>query len=273
MWKKVSASALALSLMVSGFTSVEQASAANNGEVTRGEYVKALIETMNVELGTGKSVAFKDVPDSLKPYIEKAIELKLITGKSATTFAPDEKISREHAFVIAARAIQVNKMYSEAALTKYKDYKNISKGNRQNIAKALELGFLKGTPDKKLKLNNILTESQMNSILQRFLKSYSPVKENTTVSLRILGTSDIHTNLVNYDYYKDVESNSVGIAKTATLIKEARQENPNTLLFDNGDTIQGTPLGSYKQSVDKLETDEQHPSIKVMELLDYDAAT
>lgn len=94
-----------------------------------------------------------------------------------------------------------------------------------------------------------------------------------TFSLRILGTSDIHTNIVNYDYYKDTASNSLGLAKTATLIKKARTENSNTLLFDNGDSIQGTPLGSYKSSVDKLEDGEEHPSITAMELLDYDGAT
>ncbi|MFB5086059.1 bifunctional 2',3'-cyclic-nucleotide 2'-phosphodiesterase/3'-nucleotidase [Psychrobacillus sp. PGGUH221] len=94
-----------------------------------------------------------------------------------------------------------------------------------------------------------------------------------TVSLRILGTSDIHTNIVNYDYYKDTVSNSLGLAKTATLIKNARTENSNTLLFDNGDAIQGTPLGSYKQAVDKLVDGEEHPSVTAMELLKYDGAT
>ncbi len=93
------------------------------------------------------------------------------------------------------------------------------------------------------------------------------------VSLRILGTSDIHTNIVNYDYYKDTESNSLGLAKTATLIKNARAENSSSLLFDNGDAIQGTPLGSYKQAVDKLVDGEEHPSVTAMELLEYDGAT
>lgn len=101
----------------------------------------------------------------------------------------------------------------------------------------------------------------------------TPSKGEDTVSLRILGTSDIHTNIVNYDYYKDTESNSLGLAKTATLIKNARTENSNTLLFDNGDAIQGTPLGSYKQAVDKLADGEEHPSVTAMELLKYDGAT
>ena len=93
------------------------------------------------------------------------------------------------------------------------------------------------------------------------------------VSLRILGTTDIHTNLYNYDYYKDAETQEFGLAKTATLIKEARAEAKNTLLFDNGDLIQGNPLGDYKARVDKLEEGELHPVFQAMKQLDYDAAT
>ncbi|MDQ1003448.1 2',3'-cyclic-nucleotide 2'-phosphodiesterase/3'-nucleotidase/5'-nucleotidase [Neobacillus niacini] len=93
------------------------------------------------------------------------------------------------------------------------------------------------------------------------------------VSLRILGTSDIHTNLYNYDYYKDAETLEFGLAKTATLINEARDEAVNSLLFDNGDLIQGNPLGDYKARVDKLEDGELHPVFQAMKQLDYDAAT
>lgn len=271
MWKKVSASALALSLAVGGYGNVDYASAAKSPDVTRGEYVKTMIDAMGVELGTGKSVKFNDVPDSLKPYIEKALELKLITGKSATVFAPDEKLSREHAFIIATRAIDTDKTYSENLLNKFTDKNKIRTSNRNEIAKAVGLGFLNGYPDKTVKPANIVSKHEMNNILKRFLKEYK--SSDSTVSLRILGTSDIHTNIVNYDYYKDTESNSLGLAKTATLIKNARTENSNTLLFDNGDAIQGTPLGSYKQSVDKLEDGEEHPSVTAMELLKYDGAT
>ncbi|QUG40655.1 bifunctional 2',3'-cyclic-nucleotide 2'-phosphodiesterase/3'-nucleotidase [Psychrobacillus sp. INOP01] len=271
MWKKVSASALALSLAVGGYANVDHASAAKSPDVTRGEYVKTMIDAMGVELGTGKSVKFNDVPESLKPYIEKALELKLITGKSATVFAPDEKLSREHAFIIATRAIETDKTYSESLLNKFTDKNKIRVSNRNEIAKAVGLGFLNGYPDKTLKPSNIVSKHEMNNILKRFLKEYK--NSSSTVSLRILGTSDIHTNIVNYDYYKDTESNSLGLAKTATLIKNARSENSNTLLFDNGDAIQGTPLGSYKQSVDKLEDGEEHPSVTAMELLKYDGAT
>lgn len=273
MWKKFSASALALSLTVTGLANVDSASATEKNEVTRGEYVKAVINAMGVELGTGKSVKFEDVPDSLKPYIEKAIELKLVSGKSATKFAPNEKITREEAFVIVVNAVQDEKIYSEDSLDQFKDGSKIKKEYRDEIAKAIGLGILNGYQDHTVKPTNVLSYKQMHKILDRFLKEYNSTKVASTISLRILGTSDIHTNIMNYDYYKDAESNSLGLVKTATLIKEAREENRNTLLFDNGDTIQGTPLGSYKQAVDKLEDGEEHPSITAMELLDYDGWT
>lgn len=272
MWKKVSASALAMSLAFSGVGATLDVSASNN-DVTRGEYIKSMIQAMDIELGTGKSVTFKDVPESLKPYIEKAVELKLISGKSSTVFAPNEKLNREQAFVIATRGINTDKPYSVDVLKQFKDGNKISSSLRSGIAKGVGMGFLLGYADKTVKPGQHVSKGEMRNIVQRFLKEYKASKANTTVALRILGTSDIHTNIVNYDYYKDTPSNSLGLAKTATLIKTARTENSNSLLFDNGDSIQGTPLGSYKQSVDKLVDGEEHPSVTAMELLKYDGAT
>ncbi|ETP67638.1 hypothetical protein G159_16190 [Planococcus glaciei CHR43] len=98
-------------------------------------------------------------------------------------------------------------------------------------------------------------------------------QEKKEVSLRILGTSDLHTNFVNYDYYQDKVSNSLGLAKTGVLIEQARKENQNTLLFDNGDLIQGTPLGSYSANVDPLEDGEKHPAYAALEALNFDGTT
>ena len=61
--------------------------------------------------------------------------------------------------------------------------------------------------------------------------------------LRLLGITDLHANLCPYDYYRDCPENSVGLARAASLVRHARREAPNCLLFDNGDILQGTPLG------------------------------
>src|SRR5262245_3498257 len=62
--------------------------------------------------------------------------------------------------------------------------------------------------------------------------------------ITILGTTDLHGNINPVDYYTNKPDNR-GLAKIATLIKRVRRDQPNTLLIDSGDTIQGSPLESY----------------------------
>lgn len=97
--------------------------------------------------------------------------------------------------------------------------------------------------------------------------------EGQSVDVRILATTDLHTNLVNYDYYQDKPAETLGLAKTAVLIEDAKAENPNVILVDNGDTIQGTPLGNYKSLIDPIEDGEQHPMYTALDTLGFDAGT
>ncbi|WP_214699407.1 bifunctional 2',3'-cyclic-nucleotide 2'-phosphodiesterase/3'-nucleotidase [Exiguobacterium sp. s57] len=96
------------------------------------------------------------------------------------------------------------------------------------------------------------------------------------VKLRFLETTDLHTNITNYDYFQDKVDNTIGLTKVATLINEHRTAagETNTFLFDNGDTIQGTPFGDYvrESQAGKNEVFE-HPMYKAMAALNYDAVT
>ena len=92
-----------------------------------------------------------------------------------------------------------------------------------------------------------------------------------TATLRILETTDLHSNVLPYDYFKDAPVTNYGLAKTATLIKQARSEVDNSMLFDAGDTIQGNPLASYVAKVNKLGPNDTHPIYKAMNYLKYDA--
>jgi 2',3'-cyclic-nucleotide 2'-phosphodiesterase/3'-nucleotidase len=67
------------------------------------------------------------------------------------------------------------------------------------------------------------------------------------VTITVLATTDLHGNLYPYDYYTAKPAQR-GLAKIATLIREARRENPASILIDCGDTIQGTPLESVYQN-------------------------
>lgn len=91
------------------------------------------------------------------------------------------------------------------------------------------------------------------------------------VKLKILETSDIHMHIADYDYYQTKVDERVGLARIATLIRQIRSNEKNTLLFDNGDAIQGTPLGDYMYQANLSLHD--HPVYRVMNLLNYDAAT
>jgi 2',3'-cyclic-nucleotide 2'-phosphodiesterase/3'-nucleotidase len=91
------------------------------------------------------------------------------------------------------------------------------------------------------------------------------------VSLRLLETTDVHMNLLDYDYYQDKTTDQYGLARAITLIKAARAEVTNSLLFDNGDLLQGNPLGDVMAKIHPLKPGQVHPAYKVMNQLGYDA--
>lgn len=92
-----------------------------------------------------------------------------------------------------------------------------------------------------------------------------------TAHIRILATTDLHMNLSSFDYYADRPERSVGFTRTASLIRSARQEaedaNATVLLFDNGDSLQGTLLGDWAAE----QTDTTHPLMSAFGRLGYDA--
>jgi 2',3'-cyclic-nucleotide 2'-phosphodiesterase/3'-nucleotidase len=102
-----------------------------------------------------------------------------------------------------------------------------------------------------------------------------------TYDLTVLGTSDIHGNVFNWDYYKDLgyddsAHNDVGVAKLAALVNQIRAERAGkaTLVLDAGDTIQGTPLATYYAKQEPItETGEKHPMARAFNVLRYDAVT
>jgi len=90
-----------------------------------------------------------------------------------------------------------------------------------------------------------------------------------TIKLRILETTDIHTNVMDYDYYKNKPTKKTGLVRTATLVKQARAEVTNSVLVDNGDLLQGSPMGDYM--ADKgLKAGDVHPVYKAMNQLGYE---
>ena len=88
--------------------------------------------------------------------------------------------------------------------------------------------------------------------------------------LRILETTDLHMHLLGFDYVTRSETDRLGLTNLIPRIEAARAECPNTLLFDNGDFLQGTPMADL---VVRESDGSAHPALQVMEALEYDAIT
>lgn len=89
--------------------------------------------------------------------------------------------------------------------------------------------------------------------------------EENEVQITILSTSDIHGMVNNYDYAADSTTQN-GLVKAAAVIREEREKDPDLLLADCGDTLQGNLISSYRSLT-------PHPGIRAMNLLQYDTWT
>ncbi|MDZ4991720.1 multifunctional 2',3'-cyclic-nucleotide 2'-phosphodiesterase/3'-nucleotidase/5'-nucleotidase [Clostridium perfringens] len=81
------------------------------------------------------------------------------------------------------------------------------------------------------------------------------------VTIQILGTSDLHGRFMNYEYASNQKADG-GLNQISTLVNSARTENPNTIVVDNGDTIQGNFNHLFKNG--------PNPMIMGMNAIGYD---
>ncbi|MBC2581319.1 5'-nucleotidase C-terminal domain-containing protein [Clostridium sp. DJ247] len=90
-------------------------------------------------------------------------------------------------------------------------------------------------------------------------------------TISVVATSDVHGNVLNFDYgTNSAPSKGQGLAKVSTYVKGLRAANPNVMLIDNGDTIQGTPLVNYYNMIDKT---TPYPMAEVMKAMGYETET
>ena len=105
------------------------------------------------------------------------------------------------------------------------------------------------------------------------LHPFSVQAASGQVHLRLMETTDLHVHVFPYDYYGDRPVDTVGLARTASLINGIRAEATNTLLVDNGDFLQGNPMGDYIAYERGMKDGDMHPVITAMNTLGFDAST
>ncbi len=91
--------------------------------------------------------------------------------------------------------------------------------------------------------------------------------------LRIMETTDLHVHVHPYDYYGDRPSDTVGLSRVATIVQNIRGEATNSLLLDNGDFLQGNPMGDYIAYERGMKDGDMHPVITAMNVLGFEAST
>jgi 2',3'-cyclic-nucleotide 2'-phosphodiesterase / 3'-nucleotidase len=101
----------------------------------------------------------------------------------------------------------------------------------------------------------------------QLLAAICSAQEPARVVITILSTTDLHGNIYPIDYNTN-KPEARGLARVATVVKQARKEKPDLLLVDSGDTIQGTPLTFHHARINNKPAD---PMMTVMNALGYDA--
>ena len=105
------------------------------------------------------------------------------------------------------------------------------------------------------------------------LHPYSARAAANQVHLRLMETTDLHVHVFPYDYYADKPVDTVGLSRVASIVADIRAEASNAMLLDNGDLIQGNPMGDYIAYERGMKDGDLHPIINAMNAVGYDAVT
>ncbi len=105
------------------------------------------------------------------------------------------------------------------------------------------------------------------------LHPFSARAQANQAHLRILETTDLHVHVFPYDYYADRAVDTVGLSRTASIVNAIRAEATNSILVDNGDFLQGNPMGDYIAYERGMKDGDMHPVIQAMNTVGFDAST
>ncbi|AZL60797.1 bifunctional 2',3'-cyclic-nucleotide 2'-phosphodiesterase/3'-nucleotidase [Tabrizicola piscis] len=105
------------------------------------------------------------------------------------------------------------------------------------------------------------------------LHPFSARAQANQAHLRLMETTDLHVHVFPYDYYADKPIDTVGLSRTASLIAAIRAEATNSILLDNGDFLQGNPMGDYIAYERGMDQGQMHPIIAAMNTLGFDGST
>ena len=232
--------------------------------ISRAEFVAILARISEDEIASTET-EFKDVSESswYAASVAWAYNNKIVLGYEGE-FNPDDNITRQDIAVILMKyASYKNEALMASEVKVFADDESISDYAKEAVYKAQSTGLINGKDNNNFDPLAVATRGECAKIIS----IYIDVTDLSVKTITVLGTTDLHGNIVGYSYEDDKETTNNGMARVYSYVQEVRNENENTLLVDNGDTIQGTIMTDDIYNKQDLE----HPVIATMNFMKYDA--
>jgi hypothetical protein len=167
-WARADIDALLADGVLSGFP---DGTFQPDGALTRAEFVKMLDIVLGLQPGTGTG-GFSDVQsgDWFAPYVTAAVSAGLVQGLTATTFGPDQTVSREQMAVFLTRAL---KLTGSQSLT-FSDAGQIDAYATSAVQAAVASGYLSGFPGGTFQPQGATTRAQAAKVLAMAIAHLAP---------------------------------------------------------------------------------------------------
>lgn len=146
-------------------------------EITRAEFAAIVVRALGLKQGLGTSI-FSDIKstDWYCGYVETAVRYNLIMGYDDGTFRPIDKITRQEAMAIIARAMVITKLNPSLTddqitdlLSGYSDSASASSWADASIAACLKTGVISGRTSTTLSPTANITRAEVAVIVERLL--------------------------------------------------------------------------------------------------------
>ena len=173
-WAKEAINDMASRLVING---ADEESFIPDRDITRAEFAAILVRALGLRPGTGAS-GFDDVKsgDWYSGYVKTAVEYKLISGYGEGKFGPMDKITREQAMTIIARAMKMTGLESGLAageadqlLASFKDGDSSAVYARSSIAECIKAGIVSGRSSTEVAPKGSITRAEVAVMVRRLL--------------------------------------------------------------------------------------------------------
>uniref|UniRef100_UPI00301C19BF S-layer homology domain-containing protein n=1 Tax=Paenibacillus sp. YIM B09110 TaxID=3126102 RepID=UPI00301C19BF len=149
-----------------------------NRDITRAEFADMIVRGLglSVEQGTTSFVDVKE-GDWYSGAVQTAYSYGLIEGFPGDKFRPNDRITREQAFVIMAKAMKLinpdknlQAIDVAAQLHRYSDADSVSEWAKNGLANCLEAGIVSGRAGNRLSPKAYITRAEVATMVLRFLQ-------------------------------------------------------------------------------------------------------